>query len=253
MPMCRYIGNCTLCCSLGGTSLFLVLSVHFDPANDPIPPLARDTVLRQRSIWYASMFVLFFNIWTNVGFVGAKSEAGVVVFYSVLQFLIGGVSGGVVLYQGYRGVAGDLASKSRVYLIAQGCLTVIMIVFTAISSGNVHGLDGIGQHTDDRPQPAFTVICAIEGTMWLLCTFYSIFVMYKTYKVSSMARFAVLRVRLSTGCFTTHACIRSACVFSVALCVFPVSWPRPCFSRCSLSSVLQGQGEGELQQTQQTE
>lgn len=35
--------------------------VHFDPVNDAIPVLARDTVLRMRMLWYAIMAILFFN------------------------------------------------------------------------------------------------------------------------------------------------------------------------------------------------
>ena len=35
--------------------------VHFDPVNDAIPVLARDTVLRMRLLWYAMMGILFFN------------------------------------------------------------------------------------------------------------------------------------------------------------------------------------------------
>lgn len=35
--------------------------VHFDPMNDAIPVLARDTVLRMRLLWYTMMGILFFN------------------------------------------------------------------------------------------------------------------------------------------------------------------------------------------------
>jgi hypothetical protein len=89
---------------------------------------------------------------SNIGFVAANAEPGIVVFYSCMQFAVGSVSGGVALYQGYRGIAGDLARSSRIYLIAQGILTALMLVFCAISSGNVHGFAGIGAHKDDRPQ-----------------------------------------------------------------------------------------------------
>lgn len=68
------------------------------------------------------------------------------------EFLIGMVGGFCSLYQGYRGVAGDLVRSSRIYLLAQSCLTLLMILFAIITSGNVHGFVGITSHVEDRPQ-----------------------------------------------------------------------------------------------------
>jgi hypothetical protein len=136
-----------------------------------------------------------------------------------MQFAVGSVSGGVALYQGYRGIAGDLARSSRIYLIAQGILTALMLVFCAISSGNVHGFAGIGEHKDDRPQyvternsfncwlsmqlpcpsdalrsllavccplcssrPAYMVLCILEGLFWLVCAVVSLVGMYRVWK-----------------------------------------------------------------------
>lgn len=109
------------------------------------------------------------------------------------EFLIGMVGGFVSLYQGYRGVAGDLVRSSRRYLVAQSLLTLLMLLFAILTSGNVHGFVGITSHVADRPQPAFLLICIFEGTMWMVCAVASIWVMHGVYKVGGHAHNRELR------------------------------------------------------------
>jgi hypothetical protein len=156
--------------------------VHFDPVGDTIPMLAKTTVLRMRLLWYYAICILFFNFWSNVGFVAAKSDEGIVIFYSGLQFCAGTVAGGCVLYQGYRGVAGDLVRNSRIYLWLQGVLTVFMILFASIQSGNLHGFSGITSRQDTASQPAYLILCIVESVAWLVCTAGSVFCMYRVYR-----------------------------------------------------------------------
>jgi hypothetical protein len=68
------------------------------------------------------------------------------------ELVFGSVAGGATLYQGYRGVAGDLVRSSRIYIGVQSALTVLMVVFCAIQSGNLHGFEGITSRKLDRPQ-----------------------------------------------------------------------------------------------------
>jgi len=164
--------------------------VHFDPRADPIPALARDTVLFMRNMLFGAMAILVFNICSNIGFVASSNVAGIVIFYSCMQFAVGSIAGGVVLFTGYRGIAGDLARSSRIYLIAQGLLTVMMLVFSGLDSGNLHGFAGITAHENDRPQPAYKVLCVIEGLAWLACAVVSIVAMYKVYRYPGHERAA---------------------------------------------------------------
>ena len=248
--------------------------VHFDPVNDAIPVLARDTVLRMRLLWYAMMGILFFNgrsarlglsadlarppatatfvcamcdevglevsaggKWrTDIATRSVRCFAAIAAALSLVQcaptsvwwalepkpawssstracvssggavrvlllreslrpvmarrhrgrcqrgatstlqrwligpslcvsplclcrlsacsaeLVFGSVAGGATLYQGYRGVAGDLVRSSRIYIGVQSALTILMVVFCAIQSGNLHGFEGITSRKLDRPQ-----------------------------------------------------------------------------------------------------
>lgn len=120
---------------------------------------------------------------SNIGFVAAGADPGILIFYSVLQFVVGAIAGFVILYYGYRGVAGDLASNSRIYLIAQGILTILMGLFSGLPSGNLHGFGGInGSKKDLMPQPGYLVLCIIEGVMWIGCAVFSLYCMWSVYK-----------------------------------------------------------------------
>lgn len=149
---------------------------HYDLSTDPIPNSCKKVIRHVYNTSHLIQFLLVFNLITNISLVsaGVDSSADHILF-SVLHLMIGTPLIQYTWFTGYKGLAGELLKKKRIFYVLWLVCCVIMILYIIIASGNVHGYTGI----NPSQQSAYIGIAATESTLWLIVLIVSLYVVYE--------------------------------------------------------------------------
>jgi len=76
--------------------------------------------------------------------------------------IIGSISAAFIFYQGYRGVAANLEKNLQYFKIGEAVGILAAFLLAIISSGNVHGLAGLGSSAGST----LTFFAVVESLGW---------------------------------------------------------------------------------------
>jgi len=157
----------------------LIRKMHFDHAGDPMPAVAKTITKVAYFTYRATILVLIINFWTTLIFGVSGAKPALDILFAILTCIALSTSSTFSFYNCYKGVAGDMKIYRTRYCIIQVILTILMIVFSLVNSGNLHGWTAIG--SANNMTGFFDFVCVLESGIWvfaIICGSYSI---YQTY------------------------------------------------------------------------
>lgn len=161
--------------------------IHFDLEKDDIPILCKQVV---RRIYFAIQLIHFLciiNVISSIIFTASGISPGEVVFTSCLQLVIASIVSWVALYQGYRGLGGEIRKSKIIFRCLWVSMMIFEFVFMLVSSGHVHGFLSIPNPpnaTDNNPdlQHTWLAFAVMESSFWLVILLLSAYCLYKELK-----------------------------------------------------------------------